>query len=552
MLESLEIRNIVLIERLTLEFGAGLTVLTGETGAGKSILLDALGFALGMVEAKGLVRAGADEGAVTATLRPRADHPVRALMAEAGLGWSDDGVLLRRVASAGGPSRAFVNDQRVSAETLRRLGETLVEVHGQHDDRGLLNARGHRALLDAFAGTEPELDACRVAWRRARSAGAALAETEARQAEAARDREYLEYSVAELQSFAPESGEDAALDARRRLMQGAERIREEVERAAKLIGPEGAEGAALDAARYLSAAAAHAEGRLEAPLEALDRAAEALADAAAGVETAMADLAFDPFELERTEERLFALRALGRKHDCQPDALAALAEDMAAQLSRIEAGTGELAILRAALTAAEAAHRAAVATLSAKRRGAATELDKAVAAELPALKMERAVFVTEITPAEPGPEGADQVAFLIAANPGAPAGSLARVASGGELSRLLLALKVALSARGASGVMIFDEIDRGVGGATADAVGRRLARLAGGAQVLVVTHSPQVAAFGAAQFRIEKAVASGVTRTEVRRLSGPEREEEIARMLSGDEVTPAARSAASALLSAAV
>ncbi|MEX2519288.1 MAG: AAA family ATPase, partial [Paracoccaceae bacterium] len=255
MLESLEIRNIVLIERLTLDFGAGLTVLTGETGAGKSILLDALGFALGMVEATGLVRAGADEGAVTATLRPGADHPARALMAESGLDWSDDGLLLRRVASAGGPSRAFVNDQRVRAETLRRLGEMLVEVHGQHDDRGLLNMRGHRALLDAFAGAELELEACRIAWRRARAAAAALAEAESRHSEAARDREYLEHSVAELQGFAPEPGEDAALDARRRLMQGAERVREEVARAAALIGMDGAEGAAMGAARHLAAPA---------------------------------------------------------------------------------------------------------------------------------------------------------------------------------------------------------------------------------------------------------------------------------------------------------
>ncbi|MEX2518871.1 MAG: DNA repair protein RecN, partial [Paracoccaceae bacterium] len=338
----------------------------------------------------------------------------------------------------------------------------------------------------------------------------------------------------------------------RRLMQGAERVREEVARADAGLGMAGAEGAAMGAARHLAAAAGQAEGRLEAPLEALDRAAEALAEAAAGVEAAMADFSFDPFDLERTEERLFALRALARKHECAPDALSALAEEMEAQLSRIEAGSGELAALRVTLATTEAAHRSAVDTLSAKRRAAAAALDRAVAAELPALKMERAIFVTEVTAVEPGPEGADQIAFLIAANPGAPPAPLARVASGGELSRLLLALKVALSARGASGVMIFDEIDRGVGGATADAVGRRLARLAEGAQVLVVTHSPQVAAFGAAQFRIEKAVVAGETRTEVRRLSAPEREEEIARMLAGDEVTAAARSAAAALLSAAV
>ncbi|QIE57658.1 DNA repair protein RecN [Pikeienuella piscinae] len=551
MLESLEIRDVILIEMLTIGFSPGLNVLTGETGAGKSILLDALGFALGRVEARGLVRAGAKEGSVAATLRPGPDHPVRSVLAEAGLAPMEDTLILRRVAAASGPSRAYLNDQRVSAETLRAIGEALVEVHGQHDDRGLLNARGHRALLDVFARAEPELAACRAAHRVLRNSREALAATEAQVEAAARDRDFLEHSVAELSAFAPEQGEDDTLDARRRAMQAAARIGEEVQRAAALLGPEGAEGAALDAMRRLSGAAVHADGRLDPPIDALDRAIEALAGAAAGVEAALEEMAFDPMELERVEERLFALRALARKHDCAPDDLATLAATMESQLSALAQREEETESLRRAAAAAEAAHLHAVAALGAKRREAAIRLDKAVAAELPALKMERAEFSTRISAAEPGPEGGDQVAFEIAANPGAPAGPLGKVASGGELSRLLLALKVALTAEGSTGVMIFDEIDRGVGGATADAVGRRLARLAAGAQILVVTHSPQVAAFGRAQFRIEKTASGDQTRTSVTRLSDDERRDEIARMLSGDEITEAARGAAAALLSAA-
>ncbi len=553
MLESLEISDIVLIERLTLEFGPGLTVFTGETGAGKSILLDALGFALGFAEARGLVRAGAAEGAATAILRVPSGHPARAIMAEAGLDAEAEELILRRVASAAGPSRAYVNDRRVNAETLRALGEAMVEVHGQHDDRGLLNARGHRALLDAFARAEPALSACRAAHGAWRREAAALESAEAALAEAARERETLAHFVAELEAFAPEPGEDAALDARRRAMQGAARIREDVARALALLS-QGAEGALFDASRRLAAAAGEAEGRLDGPLDALDRAKDALSEAVAGVETAMEAMEFDPLALERAEERLFALRKLARKHDCAPDDLAALAGELSARLARIEAGEGEIAALRARAKAAKAAHLDAAAALSALRREAAGRLEAEVAAELPALKMERARFHVSVESAEPGPEGAEEVTFLIAANPGAAPAPLARVASGGELSRLLLALKVALSAAGGAGAMIFDEIDRGVGGATADAVGRRLARLArgaGAAQVLVVTHSPQVAAWGDAQFRIEKRVEAGVARTDVRRLAEGERAEEIARMLAGGAVTAEARAAASALLAAA-
>lgn len=549
MLEHLGIRDIVLIEHLDLDFDAGLNVLTGETGAGKSILLDALGFALGRRDAKGLVRAGAAEGVVEATLRCGDDHPARAIMEEAGLRWTDGELVLRRLAAADGPSRAFVNDQRVNAETLRLIGETLVEVHGQHDDRGLLNARGHRSLLDHFAGAETALTATRDAWRIAREAREAVAAAEARIEAAAKDREYLEHAVAELQKFGPEAGEDDRLDSQRRLMQGAERIREDVAKALEALGGDGADGAMADAARRLGDAAVSAEGRLDAPLEALSRAIEALAEATSGVERSLDDMSFDPLELERVEERLFALRALARKHECQPDALSALADEMAERLKSISAGEGQLASLRKASALADAAYDKAAAILGEMRREAADALDKAVATELPSLKMERARFATDVSEAtRPGPDGRDEVAFTISTNPGAPAGPLATIASGGELSRFLLALKVSLAGRMAGGTMIFDEIDRGVGGATADAVGRRLARLATSAQVLVVTHSPQVAARGTSHFRIEKAVSGGTARTGIVALTGDERRDEIARMLAGDQITDAARGAADALM----
>lgn len=553
MLHSLDIRNIVLIERQTLEFVRGLNVLTGETGAGKSILLDALAFALGRRDAKGLVRSGAGEGSVTATLTCPSDHPAHTLMNEAGLEWDDEALTLRRIASVDGPSRAFVNDQRVSAATLRAIGETLVEVHGQHDDRGLLNPRGHRVLLDAFAGADAALSTVREAWRNARAAREALAAAEAAAEEAARDQEYLEHAAKELRDLAPEVGEDDQLDAQRRMMQSAERIRDDIVAAANLIsgGEGGAESAVGDAMRRLDGVAGAAEGKLDAPVEALGRALDALGEAESGVVAALDALSFDPLELERVEERLFALRAMARKHKCLPDALPGLAAELDRKLALISAGEGEIAALRDVVATTTGAYDAAAAVLSQKRAKAAGQLDKAVGAELPALKMERARFETTITTIPAGPDGVDQVAFQIATNPGSAAGALGAIASGGELSRFLLALKVSLAARGGGGVMIFDEIDRGVGGATADAVGRRLSRLADAAQVMVVTHSPQVAAMGAAHFRIEKTVRNGQTQTAVVSLPETERRDEIARMLAGDIVTDAARAAADELITSA-
>lgn len=545
MLRHLDIRDMLLIDRLELEFRPGLNVLTGETGAGKSILLDCLGFVLGWRGRADLVRAGASQGEVTAVFDLPPGHPARTLLDEAGFPVSDE-LIIRRVNALDGRKTGWINDRRASGEVLRTLSELLVELHGQHDDRGLLNPRGHRLLLDAFAGVD--LGPVRAAWAARREARAALERAEAALAAAKGEEDFLRHAVAELDKLDPQPGEEAELDTRRRAMQGAERIREDVARALQALGPQGAEGAMLDAARWLDGAAERAEGRLETPAAALQRALIELGEAASGVEAALEAMDFDPRDLETTEERLFALRALARKHEVLADDLAGLADTLRERLGRIDAGEGDLARLREAVAAAEAAYGAAAAGLSDRRATAAKRLDAAMAAELAPLKMERAVFETRLAEAEPGPEGRDAVAFTVATNPGAPAGPLDRIASGGELSRFLLALKVCLARGNDALVLIFDEIDRGVGGATADAVGRRLARLAEGAQVLVVTHSPQVAALGGHHFRVAKSVEGGMTTSNVAALTASQRIEEIARMLAGEEITPAAKAAARALL----
>lgn len=546
MLRSLDIRDMLLIERLDLAFGPGLNVLTGETGAGKSILLDCLGFVLGWRSRADLVRQGAAQGEVQAVFDLPRDHPARAILAEAGITIDDDELILRRVNGLDGRKTGWVNDRRVSGEVLRQLSEVLVELHGQHDDRGLLNPRGHRLLLDAFGALD--LSAVRAGWSARRAAERDLAEAEAALAAARQEEEFLRHSVAELDKLAPEPGEEQRLDTVRRAMQGAERIRDDVARALQMLSGDGAEGAMVDAARWLEGAADRAEGRLDEPLAALSRALIELGEATKGVEDTLAALDFDPHALESTEERLFALRALARKHDVLPDDLAGLADRLRDRLERLDAGEARMGQLRQAARAAEAAYDAAAAALSDARRAAAERLDRAVTAELVPLKMERAVFRTVVAAAEPGPDGRDAVSFTVATNPGAPSGPLDKIASGGELSRFLLALKVCLARGNDALVMIFDEIDRGVGGATADAVGRRLQNLAQGAQVLVITHSPQVAALGAEHFRVSKSVTDGMTTSVVVPLTQPERVAEIARMLSGDRVTDAATDAARALL----
>lgn len=547
MLRTLDIRDMLLIDRLELDFRPGLTVLTGETGAGKSILLDCLGFVLGWRGRAELVRKGAEQGEVTAVFELPAGHAARAVLEEAGIPVGEE-LILRRVNALDGRKTAWINDRRASGEVLRAVSATLVELHGQQDDGGLLNARGHRALLDAFAAHDDLIAATRSAWSARAGAAKRLAAAQAALAAVKEEEDFLRHAVAELDMLDPQPGEEATLDAARRSMQGAERIRADVARALQILGPEGAEGALRDADRWLQGAAEKAEGRLDAPLAALDRALIELGEAAEGVETALDALTFDPRALESCEERLFAIRALARKHGVLPDELGGFAGELRARLAALDAGEAGIAALEAEVAACEAAYRAAAATLSAARAEASVRLDAAMAAELAPLKLERAVFETQIAPGEAGPEGTDAVAFTVATNPGAPAGPLNRIASGGELSRFLLALKVVL-ARGADALtLIFDEIDRGVGGATADAVGRRLAKLSHSAQVLVVTHSPQVAARGNTHFRVAKSVSDGMTTSRVSVLSAAERVDEIARMISGAEVTGAARAAAQELI----
>ncbi|MEO0485172.1 MAG: DNA repair protein RecN [Pseudomonadota bacterium] len=548
MLRGLDIRDMLIIDRLELEFQPGLNVLTGETGAGKSILLDALGFVLGWRGRADLVRQGADQGEVTAWFELPDDHGARAALEGAGYDWTGE-LVLRRVNGKDGRKTAYVNDRRASGELLRALSETLVELHGQHDDRGLLNVRGHAALLDTFGGLGAQKAATRTAWRARAEAAKALSAARAAADTLAQEEDFLRHSVAELDALAPEAGEDETLDARRRLMQGAERIREDIARAAQALGTDGAEGMMGDATRWLEGASAQAEGGLEDALGALSRAMVELGEAQAGVDAVLNQLSFDPRELEDVEERLFALRALARKHQVAPDELAAFADDLRTRLDAFEASGADIAALEKTLGAADADYTRAAQALSAARRSTAARLDAAMAGELAPLKMERAVFEARISAGEPGPDGSDLVAFTVATNPGAPAGPLNKIASGGELSRFLLALKVCLHGGGAGGqTMIFDEIDRGVGGATADAVGRRLARLAQEAQVLVVTHSPQVAALGAHHWRVAKRVENEMTFSSVDPLAPPERVAEIARMISGDKITDAARAAAAELL----
>jgi DNA repair protein RecN (Recombination protein N) len=459
---------------------------------------------------------------------------------------AEDELILRRITMADGRKTAFINDRRATGEVLRALSDTLVELHGQQDDRGLLNPRGHRQLLDSFAGLD--LGPLRAAWTAAGQARRRLAEAEAAIAAVRAEEDFLRHAVAELDKLDPQPGEEATLDARRRLMQGAGKVRQDIARAHAALSEDGAERLLIDAQRWLDAAADRAGGALEEPLAALGRTLTELGEAQAGVEAALRGLDFNPADLEAVEERLFAIRALARKHGVLPDDLGGFAEGLRTRLAALDGGAQNLTALGRAVAEAEAACAAAAAKVTAARHEAAGRLDAAMAGELAPLKMERAVFTTEVTAGEAGPEGQDQVTFAVATNPGAAAGPLNRIASGGELSRFLLALKVCLT-RGSAGLtLIFDEIDRGVGGATADAVGRRLQALASGAQVLVVTHSPQVAALGAHHWRVEKRVSEGMTTSTVTPLAPADRVDEIARMLAGDRVTEAARQAARALL----
>ena len=549
MLTALDIRDVVLIEALRLDFPAGLGVLTGETGAGKSILLDSLGLALGARGDAGLVRSGAAHASVTATFAVAADHPARALLTANDLeGEPGDDLILRRRITADGAGRAFVNDQPVSVALLRDLGGRLVEIHGQADDRGLLNPRGHRDLLDAFGGHSGKVAATATAYATWRAAEAALATTAAALEAGQRDREWLDHAVAELTALAPIAGEEADLAAARASMQKGARLAGDLDAVtAHLLGSDGALSGLRQAARRLDRLAPE-HSLLAAALASLDRAVIEASEAEDALAAAAVALTFAPDHLDATEARLFDLRAAARKHRVEPDALTTLAAELAAKAAAIAAGEAGLGELAAAVTVAQRSFASAAATLTAARVAAATRLDAAVTRELAPLKLDAARFRTALATAVPGPGGADTVAFEVSTNPGAPFGPLVKIASGGELSRFVLALKVALAATGSAGTIVFDEIDRGVGGAVASAIGERLARLAETSQVLVVTHSPQVAARGSHQWRIAKSVSGTVTRTDVAALTAAERREEIARMLSGAEVTAEARAQAARLL----
>jgi len=552
MLTRLAIRDVVLIEALDLDFGRGLATLTGETGAGKSILLDALGLALGARAETGLVRNGAAQASVSASFDLPAGHPALALLEEGGLE-SEPGepLVIRRQVRADGGSRAFVNDQPASAGLLRSLGGTLVEIHGQHDDRGLLNPRGHRALLDVFA--RAQTGAVASAYARWRATEEALAQAQAESESAARDREWLEHAVAELTRAAPEPGEEAMLAEARADMQKGARLAEELSAVNEhLDGSDGALALLRQATRRLDRIATE-DARLAEALAALDRALVEAGEAEDRLAQAGEAFSFDPGRLEAMETRLFDLRALARKHRVEPDQLAALTEELSARLDRIDAGGAGMVGLARELGLAREEYGAAADALTATRKAAATRLDAAVAAELAPLKLDAARFRTVVEPvseAQWGPAGRDRVEFEIATNPGAPFAPLMKIASGGELSRFILALKVALAEEGGAGTMIFDEVDRGVGGAVASAIGDRLARLASTTQLLVVTHSPQVAARADRHWLIEKRSDGLVARTGVHVLGTAERREEIARMLSGAEITDEARAQADRLLAA--
>lgn len=551
MLTRLAIRNIVLIEALDLDFGDGLGVLTGETGAGKSILLDALGLVLGSRADSGLVRAGEDQASVTATIEfDKLPQPIRAILTEAEVDVEPgEPVILKRRLKADGGSKAFVNDQPVGAALLRELAPHLVELHGQHDDRGLVNPRGHRLLLDRFARADAA--GVEAAWQTWRSADEALNAARDAIVRASADRDLLLAHLAELTALEPEVGEEEQLAEARATMQKGERLSGDLAALQHLwSGSDSALASLRGAARRLDRIAAE-HPLLGEALAALDRAVIEAGEAEDKLIRAADALSHDPQSLDRIETRLFELRALARKHNCPVDDLPHTMRTMRASLEAIEGGEADLGALERAAQEAALDYRARAEALSACRSEAATRLDAAVAGELAPLKLDAAKFRTSVTrlPEERwGPSGIDAVEFLISTNPGAAFAPLAKIASGGELSRFILALKVALAEEGGAATVIFDEIDRGVGGAVASAIGERLARLADGGQLLAVTHSPQVAARGRTHYVIAKTSEGTVTRTSVHLLDAAGRQEEIARMLSGAEVTPEARAQADRLL----
>ncbi len=553
MLIQLSIRDIVLIERLDLSFESGLSVLTGETGAGKSILLDSLSLALGGRGDGGLVRHGEEKGQVTAVFDVPAAHSARKLLRDNGL--DDDGDLIfRRIQSADGRTRASINDQPVSVQLMRQAGQALVEIHGQHDDRALIDTNAHRMLLDAFTGLTDEVLQLSGLYRSWRDAERGFKAHRAKVEAAAREADYIRASVEELEGLAPVEGEEDELAEQRSRMQKSERIAGDISEASDFLNGNGSPVPLIASmVRRLERKSHEAPGLLEETVELLDQALNYLSNAQMEVEAALRRTEFDPRELERVEERLFALRAAGRKYSVPVADLPALAEKMISDLADLDAGEERLGELEKLTAAAKVDYDHAAVALSAKRKNGAVALAEAVMAELPALKLERARFMVEVTtnPEAALAEGIDTVEFHVQTNPGTRPGPIMKVASGGELSRFLLALKVALADRGSAPTLVFDEIDTGVGGAVADAIGQRLKRLSAKVQVLSVTHAPQVAARAATHLLISKGPAgegSDKIATRVATMEPEHRTEEIARMLAGASVTDEARAAAKALL----
>lgn len=553
MLNALSVRNIVLIDQLDLALDAGMTVLTGETGAGKSILLDALTLALGGRGDASLVRNGQESGQVVAVLQLPADHPARTALRDNDIP-DDEDVILRRVQFADGRTRAFINDQPVSAALLQKVGAQIIEIHGQHDDRALVDVATHRAALDAFGELERSADKVRDAWQDLVDAQEAVAAQKALVAEALAAEDYARHTVEELGKLKPQVGEEDELAERRQHLQQIEKSASDVNEIDDMLnGPNAPAPALAGLMRRLMRKIDGGQSLFQPLVDTLDASLAALDRTGDALEDLKREMAYDPGELEAVEERLFALRAAARKHQTICDGLPEVLAKYKGDLDTLQSGETRLVALEAAEAKAAEAYQKAATTLSSGRAKAATALGKAVGVELPDLKLGNAKFIVDhqVDTKRVAAAGFDQIAFHVQTNPGTAAGPLLKVASGGELSRFLLALKVVLADRGSAPVLIFDEIDTGVGGAVADAIGRRLSRLAGKVQVLAVTHAPQVAARAQRHLLIEKqAVKEGAfMRTHVKPLDTPARQEEVARMLAGAKVTDEARAAASKLLS---
>ena len=547
MLVGLDIRDILIIDHAEIIFANGLNVLTGETGAGKSILLDSLGFVLGWRGKTEIVRRGADFGEVSVWFEVEVDHPIKKILDENNIPWEEE-LLIRRVISADGRKTAWINGRRVTRELLIRLSPLLIEIHGQHDDKGLLDQRSHIRLLDMFAANSSQREAVKEAWRKLKKVNNEYQEEQKKFSAFEAEELFLRYALDELTKADPKDGEEQELDVKRRMMQSSEKIKDDIIKAQNAVGGNGAEGLILDAMRWIETASGKSEGPFDDALASLSRASTELGDAVGIIEGLVDTLDFDVHELEMLEERLFEIRGLARKHKISSDQLPQFKAELENKIEEFSFSAEKLSSLEGKIRECDLEYNVAASKLSKSRLIAGAELDKLVTAELPFLKMENAHFETNIISASRSADGYDEVSFLVSTNKGTSKGPIGKIASGGELSRFLLALKVCLTKGYTAVSMIFDEIDRGIGGATADAVGRRLVRLSKNAQVLIVTHSPQVAALGDAHFQVVKSINSKNTLTEVTKLQGDAKIEEIARMISGDKITPAAINAAATLV----